>query len=41
MTNDKPKDKKWISCAIYTRKSTAEGPDKEFTSLDAQRYKNF
>ena len=37
MTNDKPKDKKWISCAIYTRKSTAEGPDKEFTSLDAQR----
>jgi site-specific DNA recombinase len=37
MTNDKPKDKKWINCAIYTRKSTAEGPDKEFTSLDAQR----
>ena len=29
--------KKRIYCAIYTRKSTAEGLDQEFTSLDAQR----
>ena len=29
--------KKWISCAIYTRKSTSEGLDQDFTSLDAQR----
>jgi site-specific DNA recombinase len=26
-----------VRCAIYTRKSTEEGLDKEFTSLDAQR----
>jgi len=26
-----------ISCAIYTRKSTEEGLEKEFNSLDAQR----
>jgi hypothetical protein len=26
-----------ISCAIYTRKSTDEGLEKEFNSLDAQR----
>ena len=26
-----------ISCAIYTRKSTEEGLDQEFNSLDAQR----
>ena len=26
-----------VRCAIYTRKSTDEGLDKEFTSLDAQR----
>jgi site-specific DNA recombinase len=26
-----------LRCAIYTRKSTEEGLDKEFTSLDAQR----
>lgn len=30
-------DKKKIICAIYTRKSTNEGLDQEFTSLDAQR----
>lgn len=30
---DKPK----IYCAIYTRKSTSEGLDQDFTSLDAQR----
>ena len=28
---------KQIYCAIYTRKSTSEGLDKDFTSLDAQR----
>jgi site-specific DNA recombinase len=28
---------KLIRCAVYTRKSTDEGLDKEFTSLDAQR----
>lgn len=26
-----------IRCAIYTRKSTEEGLDKEFNSLEAQR----
>src|SRR6516164_7727098 len=26
-----------VRCAIYTRKSTEEGLDKEFSSLDAQR----
>jgi DNA invertase Pin-like site-specific DNA recombinase len=26
-----------IRCAIYTRKSTEEGLDKEFNTLDAQR----
>src|SRR6516164_2888989 len=26
-----------VRCAVYTRKSTAEGLDKAFTSLDAQR----
>jgi len=29
--------KKPIRCAIYTRKSTSEGLDQDFTSLDAQR----
>ena len=32
-----PKEKKRIYCAIYTRKSTSEGLEQEFTSLDAQR----
>ena len=36
MNND-VKQKKRLYCAIYTRKSTAEGLDKDFTSLDAQR----
>jgi DNA invertase Pin-like site-specific DNA recombinase len=31
------KQKKRIYCAIYTRKSTTEGLDQEFTTLDAQR----
>jgi len=26
-----------INCAIYTRKSTSDGLEKEFTTLDAQR----
>ena len=30
-------EKKIIRCAIYTRKSTEEGLDKEFNTLDAQR----
>ena len=34
MTKD---DKKPIRCAIYTRKSTQEGLEQEFNSLDAQR----
>ena len=28
---------KTVRCAIYTRKSTEEGLEKEFNSLDAQR----
>jgi DNA invertase Pin-like site-specific DNA recombinase len=30
-------EKKTVRCAIYTRKSTDEGLDQEFNSLDAQR----
>ena len=30
-------EKKQIRCAVYTRKSTNQGLDQEFTSLDAQR----
>ena len=30
-------DKKLVRCAIYTRKSTEEGLQQEFNSLDAQR----
>jgi DNA invertase Pin-like site-specific DNA recombinase len=32
-----PEKPEHLVCAIYTRKSTAEKADKEFTSLDAQR----
>ena len=35
--SQEPEKKKHLVCAIYTRKSTTEGPEKEFTSLDAQR----
>lgn len=36
--NDKVyQEKEKIYCAIYTRKSTSEGLDQDFTSLDAQR----
>jgi len=31
------KTKQQIRCAVYTRKSTSEGLDQEFSSLDAQR----
>lgn len=30
-------DKKAIRCAIYTRKSSEEGLEQDFNSLDAQR----
>lgn len=30
-------DQKQIRCAIYTRKSTDEGLEKEFNTLEAQR----
>src|SRR2546428_8200687 len=32
-----PKSAATVRCAIYTRKSTEEGLDQEFNSLDAQR----
>ena len=34
---DANKRTKEIRCAIYTRKSTTEGLEQEFNSLDAQR----
>jgi site-specific DNA recombinase len=37
MGNDGDKIQTPIRCAIYTRKSTNEGLDQDFTSLDAQR----
>ncbi|QDT60537.1 DNA-invertase hin [Stieleria bergensis] len=37
MTKTKAEQPKNIRCAIYTRKSTEEGLDQEFNSLDAQR----
>lgn len=32
-----PAGTKKLRCAVYTRKSTDEGLDKEFNNLDAQR----
>ena len=32
-----PSVKRMIRCAIYTRKSTEDGLEQEFNSLDAQR----
>ncbi len=32
-----PKETKVVRCAVYTRKSTEEGLDSDFSSLDAQR----
>lgn len=37
MKDNTVQPKKLIYCAIYTRKSTSEGLDQDFTSLDAQR----
>ena len=37
METETKQQNKQIYCAIYTRKSTSEGLDQEFTSLDAQR----
>ena len=36
-SNAKPDAPTTIRCAIYTRKSSEEGLDQEFNSLDAQR----
>ena len=35
--NGKVQPKQQIRCAIYTRKSTEEGLEQEFNTLDAQR----
>jgi DNA invertase Pin-like site-specific DNA recombinase len=35
--NKQPLLQKRIRCAVYTRKSTEEGLEQEFNSLDAQR----
>jgi len=37
MENNAPKEKKKLNCAIYTRVSTADGLEQDFTSLDSQR----
>ncbi|MFT3881786.1 MAG: recombinase family protein [Gemmatales bacterium] len=37
MKQPAPLEKKLLRCAIYTRKSTEEGLEQEFNSLDAQR----
>ncbi len=40
MTNSRPEPRasvKLVRCAVYTRKSSEEGLDQEFNSLDAQR----
>ena len=37
MTERSTTENREIRCAIYTRKSTDEGLDQEFNSLDAQR----
>ena len=37
MTRDTKESKRPIRCAIYTRKSSDEGLDQDFNSLDAQR----
>ena len=33
----KEKQTRTLNCAIYTRKSTEEGLDRDFNTLDAQR----
>ncbi len=37
MKKDPPAKRTVVRCAIYTRKSTEEGLDQAFNSLDAQR----
>ncbi len=37
MTSNEKIEPKVVRCAIYTRKSTSEGLEQDFTSLDAQR----
>src|SRR5271168_3576673 len=37
MTPNQPAQAKLVHCAVYTRKSSDEGLDKEFNTLDAQR----
>ncbi len=37
MKRDNPVSLKIVRCAVYTRKSTEEGLEQEFNSLDAQR----
>lgn len=37
MGTEEKLDKKTITCAIYTRKSTSDGLEQDFTTLDAQR----
>lgn len=37
MSRAKPEPVRRLRCAIYTRKSSEEGLDMEFNSLDAQR----
>lgn len=37
MENNATKEKKKLNCAIYTRVSTSDGLDQDFTSLDSQR----
>ena len=37
MRKDEPRGKRPLRCAIYTRKSTEDGLEQEFNSLDAQR----
>ena len=37
MPSRKSENKPVVRCAIYTRKSTDEGLEKEFNTLDAQR----
>ena len=37
MENNTAQEKKILRCAIYTRVSTSDNLEKEFTSLDSQR----
>ena len=37
METPSSRERRTIRCAIYTRKSSEEGLDQEFNSLDAQR----